>query len=102
RLVLLGLFALCLNGLVEASASPGPRALASATPSFHAGVKQLATLSATSQPVSVGSIQPASNSVTLAALSDSEILQGYPASGCGSQLEMRVGYDDTLTPDGQI
>ena len=35
-------------------------------------------------------------------LSNAEIIQGYPAAGCSTEVEMHVGYDDYLEPDGQI
>ena len=35
-------------------------------------------------------------------VTDADIFQGYPNSNCGSDLLMHVGYDDYLSPDGQI
>lgn len=42
------------------------------------------------------------NATNVTSVTDAEILQGYPTAGCGSELIMRVGYDDYLGPDGQI
>jgi hypothetical protein len=38
----------------------------------------------------------------ITARADAELVQGYPTSTCGSELDMRVGYDTYLDPDGLI
>ncbi len=37
----------------------------------------------------------------ITALADTVITEGYPTANCGDELEMRVGYDTCLDPDGQ-
>jgi hypothetical protein len=37
----------------------------------------------------------------LTAVVDTMITQGYPTANCSDELEMRVGYDTYLTPDGR-
>ena len=44
----------------------------------------------------------ADGSYTTNSVADAEIMQGYPAAGCGNQLMLHIGYDDTMSPEGKI
>jgi len=45
---------------------------------------------------------PVPVTVTVYSMADSRILQGYSSSNYGSATDMWAGYDDYLSPDGQI
>jgi hypothetical protein len=93
---------LVLPSMGDANVSPPtPTPVPSAKTWLHFDAKTLKDNRALGQsPTRLSSID--ATSVTLTSVTDAEVLQGYPTAGCGSELTMRVGYDDYLAPDGRI
>lgn len=87
----IGLLALSSNGAAQTTSTAPIRTL------LRAPILDCAASQAPSHPSELGA-----NTITVHAVTDSDVTEAYPTSNCGSEVVMRVGYDDYLEPDGKI